>query len=735
MRLLEIILGFIIRKVYRIEVNGLENYHQAGQRVVLVANHISFLDPLILAASFPDRLTFAINTYIAQSWFLKKLSSLITLFPMDPTNPLSSKALINYLKQDKRTVIFPEGRITVTGSLMKIYDGTGFIADKANASLLPVRIDGAQYSRFSRMRGLLRLKWFPKITVNILPPLTMTPPPTLTGRARREYTGKKLSEVMTNMMFETSNIERTLYEVLLDARKNHGGSHAIMEDIQRKPLTYNRLLLGAIALGTELAKVTQPGQATGLMLPNMNSTIVTFFGLQRHGRVPALLNYSTGLSVMKSSIETAQLKLIISSRQFIKVAKLEAMVVELEKICKFVYLEDIAAQLSWRAKLAAGLRLYMPFGLLQKSRVAIKPDQAAVILFTSGSEGAPKAVLLSHRNLLANCEQMAAHVDFNARDVILNVLPVFHSFGLTAATLLPVFSGIKLFLYASPLHYRVIPELAYEVNATILFGTNTFLAGYARYAHPYDFYSVRYAFAGAEKLQECNRKLWFEKFGVRVFEGYGATETSPVLAVNTSMANKKSSVGRFLPGIKYRLMPVKGVQQGGQLLVSGPNIMLGYFLPERPGQLVAPKTEAGDCWYDTGDIVDIDEEGFVTIKGRIKRFAKIAGEMISLSQVEELAQQTWPDVIHAAVAVADTRKGEKLVLATEYSQADRSALQTKARQLGIAEISIPRQIIRLDSIPLLSTGKINYPALEQLLAGGQCKDKEYSIARTGKRSN
>ena len=331
-----------------------------------------------------------------------------------------------------------------------------------------------------------------------------------------------------------------------------------------------------------------------------------------------------------------------------------------------------------------------------------------MVLFTSGSEGTPKGVVLSHRNLLSNIQQLISSIDFNAQDIALNALPLFHSFGLTAGMILPITSGVQVFFYPSPLHYRVVPEVAYEINATMLFGTNTFLAGYARFANPYDFYSLRYVFAGAEKLQTEVRQTWQDKFGVRIFEGYGATETSPVIAGNTPIANKAGTVGRLMPGMEYQLIAVEGLDEGKRLQVRGPNVMLGYLLHSNPGQLVPPASELGDGWYDTGDIVTIDEEGFVRICGRAKRFAKVAGEMVSLTSVEALASRAWPDAAHAAVAIPDARKGEQVVLLTSAADADRGAVITQAQHDGVAETAIPRQIIHVAEIPLLGTGKVDY---------------------------
>jgi acyl-[acyl-carrier-protein]-phospholipid O-acyltransferase/long-chain-fatty-acid--[acyl-carrier-protein] ligase len=335
-------------------------------------------------------------------------------------------------------------------------------------------------------------------------------------------------------------------------------------------------------------------------------------------------------------------------------------------------------------------------------------------LFTSGSEGAPKGVVLSHSNVLANREQVAARIDFGAQDIILNALPMFHSFGLTGGTLLPVLSGMRTFFYPSPLHYRIVPEIAYDVSASILFGTNTFLAGYARFAHPYDFYSVRYVFAGAEKLKDETRRVYSDKFGVQVFEGYGATETSPGIAINTPIDSKPGTVGRFLPGIEYALDPVPGVE-GGRLSVSGPNVMLGYLKHDHPGVIQPPATERGPGWYDTGDIVTVDADGFVTIQGRAKRFAKIGGEMVSLTAVEELATRAWPDLQHAVLSVPDAQKGEQLVLVTTKPEAVRADLSARARADGMSELHVPKKILTVPKMPLLGSGKTDYPAVKALV--------------------
>jgi acyl-[acyl-carrier-protein]-phospholipid O-acyltransferase/long-chain-fatty-acid--[acyl-carrier-protein] ligase len=395
----------------------------------------------------------------------------------------------------------------------------------------------------------------------------------------------------------------------------------------------------------------------------------------------------------------------------VALARLQETVEALSQTHRVIYLEDLKAELGRRDRLFGLFARFLPGLCYRLLAGRPDPDEAGVILFTSGSEGVPKGVVLSHTNIQANRFQLSARIDFNATDILFNALPIFHSFGLTGGLLLPLLSGIKTFLYPSPLHYRIVPELAYETNATIMFGTDTFLSGYARKAHPYDFYSIRYIFAGAERVRAETRQIYSEKFGIRLLEGYGATETAPVLAANTPMQYKPGTVGRMLPGIDHRLAPVPGIERGGRLEVAGPNIMLGYLLHDRPGVLQPP----ADGWYDTGDIVDIDAEGFVTIIGRAKRFAKIAGEMVSLTAVENMIDAAWPDNSHAVVGAPDPRKGEQLLLVTDYKQADRRILSEYAQAHGIPELMVPRHIIVVDKIPLLGTGKTDYAAVQTIV--------------------
>ncbi len=696
--LLKTILQFLFKLLYRVEIRGFENIEKAGKRAVIVGNHVSLLDPPLLAAFMPGRPMFAVNTQVAQWWWVKPFLRLVDAFPIDPTNPYTLKSLIRKVEEDRHIVIFPEGRLTSTGSLMKIYDGPGLIADKAGAMILPVRIDGAQYTGFSRLRGKLPFKRFPKITITFLPPLSFKIDEGLKGRSRRASAARQLYDVMEDMMLKTTEREQTLWEALHKAKMIQGGDFICAEDVEFSPLTYKSLTRRAQILGSYLYEMTELKENVGILLPNSIGAIVSFFALQSVGRIPAMLNFTMGGQALSSACTTGQIRTVLTSRRFVDLGRLGALVETLGQTTRIVYLEDIVPELKFKHKLAAFFPRRLP---------VISPFDPAVVLFTSGSEGSPKGVVLSHANLLSNIAQLASRVSFNRQDIVFNCLPMFHSFGLTGGTLLPLISGVKTFMYPNPLHIRIVPELVYATNATILFGTDTFLSGYARVANSYDFYGVRYIFAGAEKVKEQTRKTYMDKFGVRILEGYGATETSPVIAVNSPMHSKDGTVGRVLSGMEVRLDPVEGVTQGGRLFVNGPNIMLGYYKDDHPGIIQPPE----DGWHDTGDIVDIDAEGYIRILGRAKRFAKIAGEMVSLGVVENMAAALWPDHPSAVVALPDERKGEQLVLLTTAPEANRSALSAYANENNIPALAVPAQVFSVDSIPVLGTGKTDYPAI------------------------
>ena len=718
------LLKYICRIVFRIQINGLENLPKKNNasdhcKLLIIANHESFLDGLLLGLFLPIRATFVVHTSVLNSWIFRQVLRLTPYLAVDPSSPLAMKKVIKLLESGKPVVIFPEGRITLTGSLMKVYDGPGFVAAKTGAMILPVRIDGAARSYFSRLQHDETKKLFPKVTISILPISHIDMPQgavpqtgetqSMTAKVRRKLAGDAMRREMQNMMFSSAPIN-TLFEAFLDAISIYGRKTALIEDMKQVEETYGELLKKSLALGRLSSKVSQPHENVGVLMPNVTNTICLIFGMSAFARIPAMLNYTAGSAGIQNACTVAAIKTIISSREFIKVAKLEEVVAGLKDV-KIVYLEDLRASFNLLDKLwLMGFALWLPSLAAAKNH----PSNPAVVLFTSGSEGKPKGVVHSHSSILANIAQIKSVIDFSIQDKFMMVLPLFHAFGFTCGAIMPLVTGTRLFIYPSPLHYRVIPEVIYDRGCTVLFGTSTFLANYAKFANPYDFYKLRYVVAGAEKLNEGVRKIWADKFGIRILEGYGATECAPVLAVNTPMANKNGSVGTLMPGLEPKLEAVPGIENGGLLSVRGPNVMLGYYLFDQPGVIQTPESELGEQWYNTGDIVEIDSDGFVFIKGRVKRFAKIAGEMVSLETVENIANHASPEHQHASTTQVDAQRGENIVLYTTDLALDRELLGNSAKELGSPDLAVARKIVVVEELPLLGTGKTDYVTLKQM---------------------
>ena len=708
--LLRPLLRLLTRILYRVKLRNPHNTQLKSERLLIVANHESLLDGLLLGLYLPVDPVFVVNTQIAQIPLFRLILSMVDYLTVDPSSPMAIKKIIRLVESGRPVVIFPEGRITTTGALMKVYEGPAFVAAKTGATLVPVRLDGPGRTRFSRMAGEAPRSWFPKMHIVIQPATKIEMPVAARAKERRHKAGETMRRIMQEMLFATRP-QQTLYTALLEASRNFGRKRRMVEDARQIEYSYGDLIKMTLMLGRIASRLGEAEERIGLLLPNLAPTLGLLIGLGTFRRVPAMLNYTAGTEGMQNACVAAEIKTLITSRAFLEQGKLTDKVLALRNV-NIVYLENLREQITLRDKL--WWLCYARWLPRSAGEHGASPEDTAVVLFTSGSEGKPKGVVLAHRALLANISQVRAIVDFNTSDKVLNALPIFHSFGLTGGTLLPLMTGTRVFLYPSPLHYRVIPELAYDRGCSILFGTSTFLGHYGRFAHPYDFFRLRYVVAGAEKLSAAVREQWFEKFGIRIFEGYGATETAPVIAVNSPMAYRTGTVGQLLPGIEHTLVPVPGIEQGGILHVKGPNVMSGYYRYDKPGALEAPTSAAGPGWYDTGDVVEIDNDGFVRILGRVKRFAKIAGEMVSLEVVEKIAAAASPDKMHAASTQPDPARGEALVLFTTDTQLAREALQTTARSLGLPELAIPRKIVAVDALPLLGTGKTDHVTLKQM---------------------
>jgi acyl-[acyl-carrier-protein]-phospholipid O-acyltransferase/long-chain-fatty-acid--[acyl-carrier-protein] ligase len=679
--------------------------------VLLIPNHGSWIDWLFLWVCLDEDWKFVTSNIAAQtSWLHRKLMINHYTLPVDTSSPYAVKHMAEFLKGGGRLVLFAEGRLSRTGTLMKLFDGTGFLIFKTKAKVITAYVRGAGHLPYSPNPG--RKKCFSNVSAHFSAPLTAPDlSETSTGRARMRLTNW-LRDQMVRQQFEVEMAfgpPNVLAAVAETARKHP--SQIILEDATLQTLTYRKLMVGADMLAQALRGAVAGGERVGLLLPNVNATPVVILALWSLDKVPAVLNFSSGTSTMLACADLAGLKHIITSRAFLERAK-----INVEDFLKagnsLIYLEDVRAGITGFRKFLTLLRhVFNPQSAIRSSPSS---GSTAMIVFTSGSEGVPKGVKLTHGNILANIRQMLAVTDITDGDRLFNCLPLFHSFGLTVGTFLPLVRGIYVFLYPSPLHYRMVPAALYERDCTVFLSTNTFLNGYARKAHPYDFRSLRYLFAAAEKLQEATAQTWAQKFGVRILEGYGATECAPCLSVNTPLEPRYGSVGRLLPGMEYKLEPVEGVTDGGRLFVRGPNVMKGYLNAEANAKFLSL-----GGWYDTGDIVSVDAEGYLHILGRMKRFAKVSGEMVSLAAVEDALAGAFPQYgLHCQVVIItrpEENKGEMLIAVTNEPKLTLDEIRDAIKAKGLTNLSTPREIKVVQEIPKLGTGKVNHRELQALI--------------------
>ncbi|MEM8850596.1 MAG: AMP-binding protein [Pseudomonadota bacterium] len=688
-----------LRAWFRVEITGAPNLRADGP-VVYVSNHLSVVDAPLIAALIGRPCLVAMQSKPPAKGLAGLLWGQAGLDWVDTGDPSGARDFIRRVRAGAAAIVFPEGRMSLHGALMKIYPAATRLLEATQAPLVPIHLDGLDLSHWSHAQPGHPRRKRPRIHVQIGAPRLADAAP---------LTAQGLRDMLEDQRFQALHRWPTIPAALAATERRFEAGATAIEDPLGNMLSLRRISLGAAALGARLRRRTDPGEVVGFLLPGVATVPVVLSALWREGRVPALLNPTLGAGPAKAAAKAAGIKRVLSSRAFVAQGQLEPMIDTLRETgAEIIWTEDLRTEIGLLGRLRA---------LLAPGRPApAQRDDPAVVLFTSGTEGTPKAVVLSHGNVLGNVAQLRARSDVGPRDRVLLALPLFHSLGLTGGMLFPMLCGARILIYPTPLHYKVIPELAYMHQATLIFGTDTFFAGWGRRADPNDFTSVRAAIAGAEPLKPGTRQLWVDRFGVRIIEGYGATEASPVLALNTPASNRFGTVGQFLPALQTRLERVPGLP-GDRLWVKGPNIMLGYMRTDTPG-ILQPLT---DGWYDTGDAVSVDADGFVTLRGRIKRFAKIGGEMVSLAAIERLAAETWPDAGVAAIAIPDPRKGERILLALAGAAPERAALQMQARSEGLSELQLPAELIALDDIPVLASGKTDYPELTRRLTADRAK--------------
>ncbi|CDZ76908.1 Bifunctional protein aas [Legionella massiliensis] len=654
----------------------MEGTIKKSERRVILTNRYSFLDSLLAAIFLPTQLTFILRPQPERAFRAKVLSWCAEVIFLDLPLDSSKDKVLDAIASGQTCVFFLE-------EYKESFNELALILSESKAELVPFRIQ--------RLGSKISLH----VVENLSPPSASL------------VSGRDLFLLYSEITFANYNKSNSLFSAMLRGAQRAAKFTVYIEDSNRAPLSSRQFVTRCFILGRQLRTETQSGELVGLMLPTTIIGLVSFFALQAYRRTPAMLNFSSGFYNLYSACQTAGIKTIYSSRQFIQTAKLETLVSELVAAgLELRFLEDIAPRIKLKAKIAGLIKGFFPKSTYWFLGGKVRSEQCAVVLFTSGSEGVPKGVALTHENILSNCYQMISRVDFSPHDIFFNALPIFHCFGLTAGSLTSLFTGNRCFLYPSPLHYKIIPGLVRETKATIFFATDTFLTGYARTAKSEDFSSLSYVFAGAEKVKTETVEYWQKNFAVHIYEGYGATEASPVISLNCPTAERLGSVGLPLPALEYHIEPVEGISEGGRLYIRGPNVISGYL----------GKQNSQSGWHDTGDIVKVDQDGFLFIKGRAKRFAKLGGEMISLAAVESIASTLWPEQLHAALSRQCPHKGEQIILFSENSSADKKTFIHYAKAHGQSELLVPQIIFPSVQIPVLASGKIDYPGLERDLA-------------------
>jgi acyl-[acyl-carrier-protein]-phospholipid O-acyltransferase/long-chain-fatty-acid--[acyl-carrier-protein] ligase len=683
-----------------------------GERVILAPHNASFIDPLLFALFSPREPLVVISPSVACYKWFKFFKSSFNYTIIDQNDPFAVKHINDLWKKSDFLMVFPEPEPTTSGLMMKISDSAASAFEKSGAWIVPARACNTQFTPFSRMGERL---------VRVIAPVVTL----LSGEAARfgesgidaregKYTVKRAIErMLSDTMMLGIWDKKPLFDTLLDQRKLWGGNHVMAIEPNGVRTNWNHFLTLVFVMSKIFTNLAKRDERIGIMMPNTVATLAAIIGIQHADREPAMINYSMGARPTMDACGIAKVGVIVTSRRFVEEGKFQPLVdVFLNEGITIKYIEDLVDGLSALQKLVCAISALFACPTPNPEKYA---ERTALVLFTSGSEGVPKPVALSFLNVQANTAQIRTTLEFYSTDVMVDVMPMFHSFGLCTGTIMPLSTGMPIAFYPTPLHYKKIPQFSYEVKGTVILGTNTFLSGYARSGEPFDFVEMRYVICGGDKLKEATARLWFEKFGVQVLEGYGVTECAPVVGVNRKGCNKPGSIGLPLPCVRTSLASVEGTVDGGRLLVKGPNVMKGYIASDSS---IAPPPEEG---YDTGDIVTIDDEGFITIIGRAKRFAKIGGEMISLTYVEEAVYEIWPDESHAVVSVAgEENRGEVIMMVTERKNPCRDELRAGLVKNGLPELAIPKKIIPVEALPRIGVGKIDYRSAEKIAA---CNDK------------
>jgi acyl-[acyl-carrier-protein]-phospholipid O-acyltransferase/long-chain-fatty-acid--[acyl-carrier-protein] ligase len=724
-------LWLLAHTFYRIKIRGAENLPKRGP-ALLVCNHISYVDPFLIGACTQRFIHFLMYRRFYETTGIHWLAKLMGAIPIatdDPPRKVveSLREAQAGLKAGDLVCIFAEGAISRTGNLLRFRRGFERITRGMDVPIIPIHLDRVWGSIFSYDRGKFFFKWPRRIPY----PVTLSIGPALSGDSTAFQVRLAVMKLSADAFARRDATQRPLPELFLDSARRNWRRFA-MADSYGRQLNYGRTLVGAMLFRRMILKRCGEEKMVGILLPPSVPTALLNIGISMAGRVPVNLNYTSPPEAIDAAIERCEIKTIFTTEKL-----LERL--SIPRTPGMLMIEDVAKGFSPAAKFvhtaAARLlpRFFLHAWLLPRDR---KLDGLATVIFSSGSTGVPKGVMLSHRNIVSNVEGVQQAVTVTRNDCLMGILPFFHSFGFTDGLWLPMLSGFGVVYHASPLEAKKIGELCRKYRVTILICTPTFAWKYVQACHREDFASLRLAIVGAEKMKPELAQAFKEKFGVDLFEGYGCTELSPVVAAGApgysspqeqQPGHKQGTVGHPIPGITVRVVNPEtfedlGPDEAGMLLVKGPSVMMGYLNePEKTRQVL---TEDG--WYITGDIARVDEDGFITITDRLSRFSKIAGEMVPHIQVEDALQKavgaTEPKLV--VTSVPDEQKGEKLVVLHTDLGTPVDELLKQLRETTLPKLWLPRKenFFAVAALPMLGSGKLDLHQIKEIakrMATGQ----------------
>jgi acyl-[acyl-carrier-protein]-phospholipid O-acyltransferase/long-chain-fatty-acid--[acyl-carrier-protein] ligase len=717
--LIRFALWMLTHTIYRIRIAGQENVPFRGP-ALLVCNHLSHVDALLVGASVQRFIRFMVYRPYYEIKALNWLFRLMKAIPISGGNRKEIVEAINRAREELRqghiVCIFAEGAISRTGNLLPFKRGFEKIVEGLDVPVIPVYLDRLWGSVFSFKEGRFFWKWPRKIpypvTVLFGTPLSST------------VTASEARQAISELGSEAAQYRRSSRDLLhlkfIETAKRRWFSFAMADSIG-KELNYGSALVGSLLLSRIIGKRYQDDKLVGLLLPSSAAGALTNFAVLLAGKIPVNLNFTIGKEAMASAVQQCGIRTIVSSKTFLARLKLDEM-------DGMVFLEDLTQVITPLQKgLAVIAAFLLPSGFLGAlyNRTALNPNSLATVIFSSGSTGVPKGVMLSHHNILSNVEAIAQLFWVTGQDRMMGVLPFFHSFGFTGTLMFPLIAGFGVVYHTNPMDAKTIGELVSKYRATILISTPTFSVGYLRRCSAQEFSTLRYAIVGAEKLREPIAKTFKEKFGLDLLEGYGCTEMGPVVAVNIpdvqdgrerQTGYRPGTVGHPVPGVAAKVVdPETGKArtpgEEGLLLVKGPSRMMGYWgEPEKTAEAFQ------DGWYVTGDIASMDDDGFISITDRVSRFSKIGGEMVPHVKIEEAIHEILGDESCVITSIPDQQKGERLVVFYTHKEIAPDDLWNRLNQTHLPKLWIPKResLHLVETIPLLGTGKVDLKKLRDI---------------------